>query len=251
MRLCFLACAAAAGRAAAPVSAATLLPARLTIDLDPVLTTGVQSSADRLTFDLPVSNFRFDGQVRGNLGATEANPDGELGFALEVSGEVFPKISFTGQFSDYGAPSTFAITVTLPFPAIPGSIDYAVFGEIENAEGNGTPVSIIPGQNAFFGFFVNGDPLTSLGIIPVPGGVTVSASGSGSIECAFAPGGACTQMSTLFIGKGPGDGQFFRVASTYDLDTGVTLPPVPLPASLGLLLAGLGGLAVAARRTRA
>lgn len=237
MRLGIVACAVAVATTSAPLSAA-----QLSVFLDPVFgVTGVVSSSDSRHYDLAVTGGSFSGRFNDLLGATTANPDGELKFDMSVSGEIFPKIQFSGSFQDIGAPSGFAILVSLPIPTISGPVSYAMDGQIDNS----AAIDILPAYGAYFGYSINGEPLASLGSGSLPPDNHVFSS-SGTLDCVFVPG-FCTTMGSGFAMTGPGDGEVTTISSTYDLDA---VSQVPLPASLPLVLFATGSLVAMATRRR-
>jgi hypothetical protein len=145
----------------------------------------------------------------------------------------------SGNFLDTGAPSIFAVFVSLDFPTILTPANYAASGTITNA----APINVASGS--YFGYFINGIPAFSLGDTPLAAG-SHAYSTTGAIDCGL--NGGCLSMSSFFGMIGPGDSQLVTASSMFDLEGPGR---VPLPATLPLMLAGVTGLAVLARkRTR-
>jgi hypothetical protein len=243
MRPLYWACAAVIIGTAAPLYAAELLPARLSIYLDPVYDgTGIVTAwTDIFESELPLSGDAFSGRFSGSLFGLdgEAGPS-ELSYEISLSGEVFPLLSLSKTIVGNGEPSSYLVVATLSVPALAVPATYDIDGSLTTTG----RLQLLPGYSSFFGYSINGTFLSSQ--VPGPFGPgAVAFSTSGSLTCDLL--GGCTLMSTMFGATGPGGGASITAMSNFDLN-GVS--EVPLPASLQLVLAGFGGLAVLARRRR-
>lgn len=245
MRPCLWACTAAVSLAAAQLHAAELLPAKLSIYLNPVFN-GIDSAptfTDSFETDVLIEGNGFSERFEGSLyDPAESETSSALDFDLSISGEVFPILSVSGLITDIGAPSSFLITATLPIPEINGPATYAIGGNL-TTDGQ---AGLVSGYSRFFGFFVNGTSLSSYVDGPFGPG-SVSFSDTGALDCGLI--GGCVSIQNQFAAVGPGDSQTMTFSTSFDLDAGTS--SVPLPASLPLVLAGLGCFAVLAQRRRA
>jgi hypothetical protein len=194
-----------------------------------------------------------DGSVRvGDGSVVPANDDGLLLPAVTFS--PFPMISPSLTAIDNFEPSTF-LSVFTAYMSLSGN-DYTYSlsggGTLTDALGNGVSLTKEPllGGNAVFLGLVDDALVTGTGDSasfppPASGGVppftypysAPSVSGAGS--CA-----ACTLIGLAMAFTGSGGGDTISLSATFDVDP----VSVPAPAPLGLLAAGLVGLALVRRR---
>jgi hypothetical protein len=176
--------------------------------------------------------------------------------SLTVLGSVFPFVDLTVSVVDNGLPTLFVASVFVPLGApIAGLGDWSLEGTLTvpgrpRVQGTVSPGGT-PSGRFIEGLLNGGVPLASLGALPVAQdvGLVVAAFGpsAGTTDCGAIIGG-CTGM-TLVVGfTGLGDGQSTTINARFNLDPAT---PIPLPAALPLLAAGLGLLGVIGRRSKA
>ena len=219
--------------------------------------------------DLPLGTIEVqnDGSFRGGFPAVACDGsalpsgaqlcDGSVlpnEMSVTVSGSIFPFIDMTVSVVDNGAPTLFVVSVFLPLdPGITGMADWSLEGTL-TVPGKPRLQGVVSPGGTPSGHFVEaqlngGVPLASLGALSV-------AQGTGDVVAGFGPSsgmtdcgaiGGCSGM-TLWLGfTGLGDGQSMAINGRFNLDPAT---PIPLPAALPLLAAGLGLLGVMGRRSR-
>jgi hypothetical protein len=222
---------------------------------------------DGVGIDIPLpladpnsGSFRGAGSVvqcDGGLSEGDACGAGETTGAVigyQIDGSIFPFISMMLSFSDFGAPSALVASVSSFIPGVPGFADTEIEGAATVPQ-SATPMIVataLPG-GAFVEGFVSGPGGMASAADVGDGAVMQSAMGpvtemwgpfAGVFDCAAI--GGCDMMR-LDVGlSGLGGGETYQIEGRFDLDAAI----VPLPASLPLLLGGIGVLAATRRRRR-
>lgn len=243
--------AAALGVFAAPVAAAPV--ATITVALGSATPVVLTADHDPDSGRFGGSFVLCDGSVR--VGATACASPADSAVVIEMSGSIFPEITGTVSFFDAGAPTSLTVTFGALIPVIPGLADAELSGSFTVPQDRETPprtVTALPGLPFVWGGVLLPGPVTVLEVGDDP--LTLSNDGpvtltwdpiTGTVDCAS--GGGCESifLSMGFVGLG-GDTQY-QIGGRFDIDAAPTAP-VPLPAPLALLAAGLGLMGLAGRR---
>lgn len=194
-----------------------------------------------------------DGSVRVGDGSVVPATDNGL-LLPAVSFSPFPEIVASVGIVDNGAPTTFIVTFGTPMILDGPGYTYSLSGggTLTDLTGNGVSLTQQPfqgGDGVFFGLVDNvlvAETGTSASFPPpATGGVPpfvypyTASDAAGTGSCA-----ACSLLVLSFAFAGSGDGDRADLQATFDVDA----VSVPAPAPLGILAAGLIGLALARRR---
>lgn len=234
------------------IAAAALLMSGLghagEIDVEDASVTG------SVEIDGQVFDFRLDVDDDGDFFLDEPMEFsvGEDVFTLEsVFGNVDPVQTLGVAVVDFGAPSSFAISLSVPLiPPIPGPANYRVdiSGSCSDGGTDGCGASPFMTAGALSEYFVNGfgTSIATLGpgySDPNPIATYGPFTGTGMLDCT--PLGGCTSFETLISFTGSGGGDAIAFTTRYE----ITPKPIPAPGSLLLIGAGLAGFAAARRRS--
>lgn len=195
-----------------------------------------------------------DGSVReATACASDELLDGAV--SLSVRGSIFPEVSGVVAFTDFGAPTSLAVTFGTPIPVIPGLAETELSGSFTVPQVRTSPPPAVTGLFGlpFVGGGVIGSVLQTVAFVP-DDSITPSNSApvtttwdpiAGTFDCALV--GGCESIYLTMGFNGLGDGTFYQIGGRFDVDAAVTTP-VPLPAPLALLAVGLGLMGLAGRR---
>ena len=208
----------------------------------------------RGTFRGSVSAVLCDGSVReGTQCAAGQTIEGAV--SLTFQGSIFPFIEGNVSFTDAGAPTGLSVTFSTLIPAISGLADTELSGSLTVPQTRTVPAPTLTGlfDLPFLSGGVFGDVFQTVTIVPDStlalsndGPVTRTwAPITGQFDCALVAGCQGIFLSMGFNGLGGGD--TYQIGGRFDVDPAA---PIPLPASVLLLGAGLGALGVTARRRR-
>lgn len=195
-----------------------------------------------------------DGSVRvgTQCGANEVI-EGLVSFSVE--GSIFPFIDGTVTFIDYGAPTSLGVTFSALIPAISGLADTELSGSFTAPQSRKSPPATVTGLfgTPFVSGGVFGDSQETA-LFVADSSLALSDSGpttktwdptTGVFDCATV--GVCAGVFVFMGFDGLGDGGAYQISGRFDIDP---VAPIPLPAPVALLAAGLGLLGLTARRRR-
>ncbi|MGE3541939.1 MAG: PEP-CTERM sorting domain-containing protein [Candidatus Tectimicrobiota bacterium] len=200
------------------------------------------------SFSLPIES-------NGEFGAFQQTVLGGEAITVGLGGNVDPTQTLAFGAVDVGAPSTFAVAISVPLvPTINGLADFSLtlFGDCTDGGTNGCSISPFLSGPGISEYFVNGFT-TSLGIrgearsLPTPGSDFLGqpfGTISGTIDCAAL--GGCTSFETLLSFTGSGGSDAFSFTTRFDINAAA----VPEPSTVSLLGLGLLGMGFAAIRRR-
>lgn len=199
--------------------------------------------------DGETNNFSVETDEKGlfsdNQSHTLSNGDE---FSLDLSGDTDPFVNASIGIVDFGAASTFQVSVITPLvPELSGLVTstLSLFGGVTvPAELGSGGYSVLPTWGGIAEATIEGEVVQSIGgaesFPPFGGNITSGGTVSTVVDCGLVgDGGNCSSFDVQIGFQGTGGGTGVSLTAIHDLQE------VPLPAAAWLFLSAMAGLGLA------